>query len=197
MRSLWFSMSEDPNQNGDITQLVALARAGHPTASAELFEQAYAKLRQLAAAAFSQQPSGHTLQATALVHEAWMKLSRNNFACGNRAHFFAIAAKAMRQVLIDHARSVQSAKRGGSARPVTLDDHGTADSDTGVEVLMLDECLQQLATLHPRHAEVVELRVFAGLTIEDAAKCIGVSSSTIESDWRIARAWLRSRLTPS
>lgn len=153
----------------------------------------YDELRGLAARLMGQR-GGHTLQATALVHEAWLKLARRERAgdgWDGRAHFLAVAARAMRQVLVNHARDRGAQKRGGEAMRVTLDEAIGAVEVDAVEVLALDDALQRLAQLDPRQAKVVELRSFGGLSIEEVATALGVGLTTVKADWRFARAWLR------
>jgi RNA polymerase sigma factor (TIGR02999 family) len=144
----------------------------------------------------------HTLQATALVHEAYLRLvDQRRVEWRNRAHFFGIAAQMMRRVLVDHARARLSAKRGGDARQVTLErviDAGEAEgADAGLEVLALHEALERLSVLDPLQARLVELRYFGGLNIDETAEALGISSATVKREWAIARAWLRRELSES
>ncbi|MCB9892151.1 MAG: sigma-70 family RNA polymerase sigma factor [Planctomycetes bacterium] len=166
---------------------------GH--AGERLFGLVYEELRSLAMRLL--QGPGGTLQATALVHEAWMKLSRHAEGDGpweSRSHFLAVASKAMRQILVDHARGRSAKKRGGGAQRVTLDDCLDAvESDTG-DVLALSEALRLLTELHPRQAQIVEMRFFGGATLEEVAEALSVGLSTVKADWRFARAWLRQEL---
>jgi RNA polymerase sigma factor (TIGR02999 family) len=141
------------------------------------------------------QPPGHTLQATGLVHEAYLRLVNHQPAGWNgRGHFFAVAAKAMRSILVDHARARGAAKRGGGADPLTLEDV-EAVAEGEVPVLDLDEALSRLAQLDPRKGSLVELRYFGGLSIEETAEVLGLSPATVKREWRTARAWLRRELT--
>ena len=154
-----------------------------------LEDLAYARLRAVAAKYF-QQYGGVTLQPTALVHEAWLKLADTPFE--NREHFCAVAARAMRQILVDRARSRNRAKRGGGWERVTLS--GLGSDSSLVEILSLDGALSALEADYPREARVVELRFFGGLTTEEVARTLEVSTSTVEKDWRRARAWLAAKM---
>jgi RNA polymerase sigma factor (TIGR02999 family) len=171
---------------GDASALDALLPAVYP----ELHRQAEGYMRG--------QPAGHTLQATALVHEAYLKLvDQTKVEWRSRAHFYGVAAKAMRSILIDHARARQAAKRGAGAERLTLDPARDAPGKTPpVDVLDLDEALQRLAELDPDKARLVELRYFGGLSIEEAAEVLEVSPATLKRHWNTARAWLRRELTP-
>jgi RNA polymerase sigma factor (TIGR02999 family) len=182
---------------GDVTRLLRLAQAGDAGAFEAAFGRVYDELRRLAERVRRGQPSD-TLNATALVHEAWLKLapaSASDWA--GRRHFLNVAARAMRQVLVDAARERLAAKRGGGAVAVTLD--GAAGEAVAVavrdeRVLALDEALARLARLDERQARVVELRWFAGFTAEETAEALGVSTPTVHRDWRAARAWLTIQL---
>ena len=168
-----------------------------PTAgSAELDARLYAELRALAASFLGRERVGHTLQPTALVHEAWIRLSsEDDERWADRAHVFAVSAQVMRRVLVDHARRKQAAKRGGDRERITLSPDITPSPDAEeVDLLALDEALDRLAALDERQARVVELRFFAGLTVEEAAEALGVSERTVAGDWRLARAWLSRAL---
>ena len=139
--------------------------------------------------------SGHTvMQPTVLVHEAYLKMVEGNVQLGGRTHMLAVAAIAMRQVLVDHVRSRKRAKRGGDVVAVTLDDDVAVAAAADLDVLALDEALEALGALNARQARVVELRFFGGLTVAEAAEALGVSRATVENDWTFAKAWLRRRL---
>ena len=176
-----------------VTTLLDRLRSGDDSASGRLYEMVQAELhsraRKLMGAA-----GPHTLQPTALVHEAWMRIERSGSSAGDREHFLAVASRAMRSVLIDHARAKQAAKRDGGER-VLLDDALDVFAERVPDVLELNDELERLAEADPRSARVVELRFFGGLSIEDAASVLGVGHATVERDWRFARAWLSSRLT--
>jgi RNA polymerase sigma factor (TIGR02999 family) len=160
-----------------------------------LVELLYDELREMARRQLAREAAGHTLQPTALLHEAYLKLGHSpQIALHERAYFFAAAARAMRQVLIDHARRRNSSKRGSGAMPVSLDASGPAVDAMAVELLDLDRALEELAAHKPRAAQVVECRYFGGLTTEETAVVLGVSARTVKSDWALARAWLYDRL---
>ena len=164
---------------------------GDPHAAAELLPLVYEELRKLAAQKMAREPAGQTLQATALVHEAWLRLggdSQPNW--GDRAHFFAAAAEAMRRILIDTARRKLACRHGGGAERVNLDALELPASLGDEELLALDEALDRLAAIDPRKAGLVKLRFFAGLTIEEAARVLQISGPTAKRDWTYARAWL-------
>ncbi len=179
----------------DITQLVNLQGLANSEAAAELLPVIYDELRRIAGSYLRDRPPGHTLQPTALVHEAYVRLANNEkLRVTDRDHFFAIAAKSMRHVLADHARAKGRQKRGGGQDRVTLSglasDFGEADFDAAD----IDAALHELAELNDRHATIVELRFFAGFTIEQVATYLNVSKRTVDDDWSFARAWLRKRL---
>jgi len=174
-----------------VTQL--LHRAGHdPGAFNELFPHVYQELRRLAASRLVLERPDHTLQATALVHEAYLKLAGGEarpFA--DRGHFFRVAGRAMRQVLVDHARARRTAKRAGNPADLTPPD---ANKPTLEDVLAVDDALGRLAELEPRQAQVIELRYFAGLGIEETAAALDISPATVKRDWILARAWLQHEI---
>ena len=161
----------------------------------------YAELHRQAARAMGRESPEHTLQATALVSEAYLRLiDQSRVQWRNRAHFFGVAAQLMRRVLVDHARGRLADKRGGGARQFTLGDADVANdepNDAGVDVLALHEALERLAALDADQARVVELRYFGGMTIEDTAEVLGVSPATVKREWAVARAWLRRELGTS
>jgi len=167
-----------------------------PRPADELNARLYQELRRLAADFLSRERADHTLQPTALVHEAWMRLADQDGSRWNdRAHFFAIASQAMRRILVDHARRKLADKRGSDPLRVTLSPDITPSVDAnGLDLLALDEALDRLADLDPRQAHVVELRFFAGLNVEEVAELLDVSARTIAGDWRLARAWLSRAL---
>lgn len=179
------------------TILIREIRRGQPGAKSALLEGVYGELRAMAGALLRGRQNGQTLQPTALVHEAWLKLgAAAGLEVADRAHFMAIAATAMRQILVDHARARNAAKRGGGARRLTLDDlHATSGDSAPEDVLAIDDCLKRLEALDARQARVVEMRVFAGMTVPETAEALGVSTRTVELDWRMARAWLARELT--
>jgi RNA polymerase sigma factor (TIGR02999 family) len=156
----------------------------------------YAELRALAGSFFRGQNPNHTLQPTALVHEAYVRLfDQTRVDWNDRAHFFAVAATAMRQILTDHARSRRAAKRGGGQVPVMLDEALHASTEKSIDLIALDELLTRLETYDARMHRIVELRFFGGLSVDETAQVLKVSKSTVESDWRGARAWLNHELS--
>ena len=179
---------------GDVTRLLAQLRGGNQEAADQLVPLVYNELRRMAGAYMQRERPGHTLQATALVHEAYMRLVVREPA-QNRAHFFAIAAHTMRQVLLDYARRRDAGKRGGAgARRVDLDGELPIAAEALDDVLAIDEVLKRLEQIDPRQSRLVELRFFAGLDVEEAAEVMGVSPTTIKREWRSAKAWLRREL---
>lgn len=155
----------------------------------------YTELRRLAHHYLQRERSDHTLQSTALVHEAYARMIGQNLPeWQNRAHFFGVAAQLMRQVLVDYARNRQAAKRGGSVCKLTLDNAESEAKHADVDVVALDDALQTLAKIDPQQSRVVELRFFAGLSIEDTSEVLGVSPSTVKRDWNTARVWLYREL---
>lgn len=161
-----------------------------------IYPAVYQELRQLARALMRGQPTGHTLSATALVHEAYLRLvNQSEVRSRCRSQFFRIAAKAMRSVLVDHARRRAAQKRGGSWQRITLVDEALADSQTDYEILDLNTVLEELNEKDGRMAQIVEMRVFGGLTIPETAVVLGVSPRTVDSDWKVAKAWLADRMT--
>ncbi len=179
----------------DVTVLLGLVRAGRADALDALLPVLYDELRAMAARQLGRERREHTLQATALVHEAWLKLvDQRAQDWQNRAHFLAIAATAMRRILVHHAEAVRAAKRGGGRSRVTLSDRPGEVSTDPLDVLALNEALVALAAEDPRKAKVVELRFFAGLENHEVALALGVTERTVERDWRMARAWLRKAL---
>ena len=180
----------------DVTRILSAIERGDASATDQLLPLVYEELRVLAAQRLSQEPPGQTLQATALVHEAYLRLvgaEQQDWA--SRGHFFKAAAEAMRRILIDNARRKKSLKRGGGHRPVDLDESlGVDDAAQAQEILALDEALAKLAQHDPTKADLVKLRYFAGLTIEQAAKALDISHATAERYWDYARSWLRVEL---
>ena len=181
----------------DVTRILEAAQKGDPKAAEELLPLVYEELRKLAAAKMANEAVGKTLQPTALVHEAWLRLvGKQGQNWNGRAHFFGAAAEAMRRILIDQARHKSRLKRGGEIVRVELDDVEISMSGPGDDVLALDDALTRFATTHPEKAELVKLRYFAGLTGEEAAAALGISSGTADRYWTYARAWLARELSP-
>ncbi|HET9424365.1 MAG TPA: sigma-70 family RNA polymerase sigma factor [Gemmatimonadaceae bacterium] len=188
-------MSADP----DVTQMLRAWREGDQAAAERLLPIVYAELHRRAAAAMRREDDGHTLQPTALVNEAYMRLVGQRHAqWQNRSQFYGVAAQLMRRILIDHAREHLAAKRGGGARQVTLSGvDAPADGDEAVDILALHDALDRLAVLDERQAKIVELRYFAGLGVEEAAETLEISPATVKREWATARAWLRRELSDS
>ena len=179
----------------DITRLLAAVSAGKADARNALYESVYTELRLIASAHRRRWHGNDTMNTTALIHEAYVKIAApNDGDFASRAHFFATASKAMRQVLIDYAERANAAKRGGAARPVTLDDNVPGRSATIDELLQLEQLLKELEKDEPRHARIVECRVFGGLTIDETATALDVSPATIKRDWALVSAWLYREL---
>ena len=178
---------------GDLTLLLQAAGSGDREAYARLYEAVYAELRRVAGANLRREAPGHTLQPTALVNEAYLRLAPDA-TWQNRRHFFGAAAEAMRRILVDHARKRRSGKRGGDFERVTLYGVDVAVDDRVVDVLTVDAALTELAASRPRLAQLVGLRCFAGMSIEEAAEALGISAATAKRDWAFARAWLVERL---
>jgi RNA polymerase sigma factor (TIGR02999 family) len=178
-----------------ITQLLQQIGDGDDSAADELLPMIHGELRRLAEQAFAGQPRNQTLQPTALVNEAWLKLADRLGDFSGRKPFFIVAARAMRQVLADYARGRGREKRGGGRQAVTLDEVMGWTPDHSVNLVDLDDSLDKLGRLNERHARVVELRFFGSLTIPETADVLGVSTATVEADWNMARAWLRRELS--
>lgn len=178
-------------QAGDITELLAAAAAGSSEAATRVVPLVYGELRRLARAYMRRERPGHTLQSTALVHEAYLKLlGQRDQTFQNRSHFFGVAAHLMRQILVDHARASLAAKRGRGATHVDLDQVPQLTAAPQPFLLGLDQALGRLAGRSRRQCQVVELRFFAGLSEEEAAETLGVSVRTVKRDWNVAKAWL-------
>jgi RNA polymerase sigma factor (TIGR02999 family) len=183
------SVSERPSQ--PISNLLTKWRAGDPEALQALIPLVYQELRHIAQHHLSQERSDHTLQSTALVHEAYLRLMKQGAAdIENRGHFLAVASRLMRQILVDHARAHRAAKRGGGLK-LELDDDMAFQQGPNVDLIVLDRALNELARLDPQQSRIVEMRFFGGLSIEQTAEIIGVSRTTIKREWSTARAWLR------
>ena len=184
-----------PGDGSPVTQLLAGLQDGDPSVAARLLPLVYEDFRALALRHLARERAGHTLQPTALVHEAYLKLvdqTRVNWQ--GRTHFFAVGAQAMRRILVEHARSRRREKRGGDRQRVELDEGAALAPERGVDLLDLDEALRRLEALDERQARVVELRFFGGMNMEEVAQALGVSKRTAEGDWRMARAWLHREL---
>ena len=179
-----------------VTELLVRWRAGDQLALDALMPLVYGELRRLAQHYLRKERSDHTLQSTALVHEAYMRLAgQAPPEWQNRAHFYGIAAHIMRQILVEHARGRGAAKRGGNALRMELDESLALAQENDVDVIALDRALQQLSELDAQQGRIVELRFFAGLTIEDTSEVLGISVATVKRDWVTARAWLFRAMT--
>ncbi|HET6574007.1 MAG TPA: sigma-70 family RNA polymerase sigma factor [Fimbriiglobus sp.] len=177
----------------DVTRILSAIEGGDPHAADQLLPLVYDELRRLAAQKMARETQGHTLEATALVHEAYLRLvdTKTVQQWNSRGHFFAAAAEAMRRILVERARHKRSLKAGGEFQRCELTEVCPAVGGPDVDLLALNEALEKLEKHDPRQAELVKLRFFAGLTIEQAAEALGVSTSTADNDWAYARCWLR------
>lgn len=181
---------------GDVTRLLNEIRDGNGTAESELFAIIYGELHRMAVRFMRSERPGHTLQPTALVHEAYLRiLGESAPEWQNRAHFLAVGAQAMRRILLDHARKRSAAKRGGDPLRVELAESLVPGGEPGDDIIALEEALLRLEKWDPRLGRIVELRFFAGLTDEEAALVLGVSTRTVQRDWSTAKAWLYSEMT--
>jgi RNA polymerase sigma factor (TIGR02999 family) len=179
----------------DVTRLLLDWSNGNKEALSELMPVVYDELRRLAGGYLRREPPNHTLQATALVHEAYLHLiDQRNVRWQNRAHFFGIAATLMRRILVEHARSRQAIKRGGAESKLSLDEAMGFSKQPDVDLLALDDALIGLAAIDPQKSRMVELRFFGGLTVEETAEVLGVAPITVHRAWRIIKAWLRQEL---
>ena len=181
----------DPNPQGDVTKLLADWSSGDQGALNKVMPLVYSELHRIARRAWSQQPHNNTIQPTELINEAYLKLANvENATFQDRCHFFAVACKAMRQILVNHAKSRLSDKRGRGVAHVSIDDVQPAVHEEASEIVALHEALEALQALDPRKSMVVEMRYFGGLSIEETAAAMGVSIGTVNRDWRLARSWL-------
>jgi len=180
----------------DVTQLLVAWGDGDAAALDELMPLVYEELRRLAQQYMSRERADHTLQTSALVNEAYLRLiDQKDVHWQNRAHFFGIAAQMMRRILVDYARQRRYAKRGGDARQVPLDEAMIVSEERTAEVVALDDALKSLAEIDPRKSQIVEMRFFGGLSIEETAEVLKVSPGTIMREWTLAKAWLRREMT--
>jgi RNA polymerase sigma factor (TIGR02999 family) len=180
----------------EVTQALRELSAGHENAPAQLMPLVYDELRKLAAAYLDAERADHTLQATALVHEAYIRLvDWRNVSWQNRAHFFALAAQAMRHILVDHARAKHAQKRGGEWTKLAIDEAVSYPQQQTIDLVALDDALERLTSLDPTQGKIVELRFFGGLTIEEAAEALRLSPAAVKREWTLAKAWLHKTLT--
>lgn len=181
----------------EVTQLLVAWGNGDQLARDKLMSVVYEELHRLAQKYMRRESPGHTLQTSALVNEAFVKLvDQRNVRWQNRAHFYGIAAQLMRRILVDHARSRHRAKRGGGARVVSFNDALLVSDERSAEVVAVHEALERLAEFDSRKSQLVELRFFGGLSIEETAEVLGVSQGTVMRDWTLAKAWLRREMSP-
>jgi RNA polymerase sigma-70 factor, ECF subfamily len=179
----------------NMSELLAQAASGDSSAAALLMQSMYDDFRRVAAAQLRREPPGHTLQPTALVHEAFLRLiDQRNVTWQGRTHFIAVGAQAMRRILVDHARGARRIKRGGERRRIQLDESLTVSPKDNEDIIAIDDALNDLAALDPRQAKIVELRFFGGMTNEEVANVLGISRATVDRQWRAIKAWLRSQL---
>jgi len=180
----------------DVTRLLTEWRGGNSAALNEMAPLIYEELRRLARSYLRRERPGHTLQSTALVHEAYLRMvDQQNVSWQNRSHFYGVAAQMIRRILVDHARAKRTHKRGDGAVPLALDEARGAQASRDLDLAALDDALAALAEIDSRQSRIVELRFFAGLSLDETAEVIGVSPATIKRDWTIARAWLKRELT--
>jgi RNA polymerase sigma-70 factor (ECF subfamily) len=185
----------DP-QPGDVTRLLSELRGGNRAAESELIELVYQPLRRLALRMLASENRDHSMQATALVHEVYLRLVQPASAdLNDRTHFMAVAARVMRRILVDHARAHRAAKRGGNQVRVTLEESALIDPGRSEEVLAIDDCLTRLGELDSRQRDIVEMRFFAGLSEREIAQVLGTSERTVRREWSMARAWMHAELT--
>lgn len=190
-------MDFQPASPGEVTRLLLELSGGNREAVDELTPLLYRELKRIAAAQLRRERPGHTLQVTALVHEAYLKLvEQRGVTWQNRAHFFGVAAQAMRRILLDYAKGRSRGKRGGGAPQTSLDEALAVSHDRAFELVEIDEALRHLAAFDGRQAKVVELRFFGGLSVEETAEALGVSAPTVKREWAVARAWLHRELSP-
>ncbi len=188
-------LSRVPDSTEEVTELLQALQTGHPDALERLLPLVYDDLRAVAARHLRSERMDHTLQPTALVHEAFLRLvDQRNVTWQNRAHFFAVSAQLMRRILVDYARRVATAKRG-AGRLVALEEGMDVPTDDPETLLGIDEALEALAAMDPRQARVVELRFYAGLTVEEVAEVLEISPATVKREWSSARAWLEAELS--
>jgi|SRR5215813_8765426 len=181
----------------EVTQLLVAWGNGDQVAGDQLMSVVYQELHRLAHHYMKRESPGHTLQTSALVNEAFVRLvDQKNVRWQNRAHFFGIAAQMMRRILVDYARRRSYAKRGGGARALSLDEGLIVSEERSAEVVAVHEALEELAKFDARKSQIVELRFFGGLTIDQTAEVLGVSPGTVMSDWTMAKAWLRREISP-
>lgn len=190
----WGAALAEPSSKG-ITAILATLGAGDQEALKSLIPLVYDELRRLARYHLNRERSDHTLQSTALVNEAYMRLAGQELRIQNRAHFFAIASQLMRQILVDYARRHRAGKRGAGVCLLTLDEQVALPQTRSVDVVALDDALNALAQLDPQQCRIVELRFFGGLSIDETSEVLRISAATVKRDWATARVWLRREIS--
>jgi RNA polymerase sigma factor (TIGR02999 family) len=184
-----------PQSDPTVTELLLAVRAGKPGAEDRFAAAVYEELKRLAASYMRRERPDHTLQSTALVHEAFIRLmGQERIEWQDRAHFFGVAAHMMRRILVDHARRAKAVKRD-AGHNITLDDSIADPATLSLDVLRVNDALHELAAIDPRQARIVEMRFFVGLTIDETAEVLGISAATVSREWMLARAWLHSDLS--
>ena len=196
---IFFVTTEKENEvpsSSPVTELLARWNHGDVSAREALVSLVYDELRRIARRCLAGQRNNHTLQPTALVHEAYLRLARRDSVdWQDRVHFFALAAQMMRHILVDHARKHSAAKRGGNAVTVVVDEASAVSDDGSLDLVALDNAMKQLAELDPRQLQIVELRFFGGLSIEETAAIVNISPATIKREWATARLWLHQAMS--
>lgn len=188
-------MTDLPNAPHEVTRLLHELSGGDESAMARLMPLIYEELRGIAAREMRRERGEHTLQPTALVHEAFLRLvDKPDLSWQSRAHFLNIAAQAMRRILVEHARRRRAQKRGGGAERITLDEEFQAPGHGNADLADLDEALERLSAIDPRKGRVVELRFFAGLSVEETARLLAISEATVKREWQFAKAWIQREL---
>jgi RNA polymerase sigma factor (TIGR02999 family) len=187
-------MGIESSHDRSVTQLLARWRSGEADALQALAPLIYDNLRQIAARYMSSEATGHTLSATALVHEVYLRLMGANVPWQDKAHFLAIAAREMRRILVDHARNANRQKRGGDWQRVTFQDFDQAVEESRIDIIAVEEALTRLQEIDERKAQIIDLIIFGGLTAQEAGQVIGVSEVTVRREWRLAKAWLQHEL---
>jgi len=183
--------------SNDVTRLLAELHSRNEDAVAKLVPLLYGELRRLASYYLRRERPEHTLQPTALVHEAYLRLVDQDVQWRNRSHFFAVAAQLMRRILVDYARSHRAAKRGGVATKISLEEGIAVSKERAGDLVALDEALNRLASIDPQQGRIIELRFFGGLTVEETAEVLGISPATVKRDWNVAKAWLSREMCRS
>lgn len=192
------SATPDCSSAHNVTLLLNHLRAGDRDSLDQLMPLVYDELRQLAASQLHRERGNHTLQATALVHEAWLRLvGQHSVDWQNRAHFFSIAAEMMRRILVNYANHRHADKRGGHVPKLSLEEAANFAAEREIDLILLDEALTRLAVFDPRQARIVEMRYFGGLTVEEVAEVLEISTPTVKREWRMAKAWLHSQISGS